>query len=102
MYTLAVALSAFLSLLSPNGLSRGGRPMRIDCDHGIVAYRVVAQEGTLVTYAGITHRIDSSGAIELLVDDGAEAIRVGARTYPLPLFGKADAFGVVTVRLPAR
>jgi hypothetical protein len=102
MHGLAVSVVAFLSFVSLNGVQREARAVSFQCDGGIVAYRVVAKEGTPITYAGTTYRVDRSGAIELLVDDAAEVIRVGAKTYPLPMFGQPDQFGVVTVRLPAR
>jgi hypothetical protein len=100
MYSVAIALAAFLSF---TGLfARGSREVRIECDHGVVAYRVEAKEGTIIEYAGKKHRIDGSGAIELVVDHDARIIRVGAQTLPLPLFGQADPFGVVTFRATDR
>lgn len=90
-----------LSLLSLTGLNRT-RAVPVGCDHGIIAWRLVAKEGTLVTYAGVTHRVGANGALEILADSSVEVIRVGARTHRLPSVAIPDAFGVVTLRLPAR
>ena len=91
---------ALLGLLSLAGLNRD-RAVRVECERGVIAYRFETQAGTLITYGGVTHRVGSTGTLELLANRNAGVIRIGTRSYSLPLMGKPDEFGVLVVRLPA-